>query len=159
MNRYKLIPALIISLLITLSGCSKFENAFNNPDQEPMPGKRISVLEKYSALTPDSIAASEPVELPTAWNNRFWPQTGGYPNHAMGQLELGENLKLAWDNYVGSYTVRNNPLLAQPIVIRNTVYTLNNQSEVSAYDLTTGERKWEVTILIPSLPGGAIKIE
>ncbi len=158
MNKYTIIPTVIVTLIIALSGCSKFENAFNDTGLAPLPGKRISVLEQNSsALIPNKEAAAEAVRLPAAWNNHFWPQTGGYPNHAMGQLELGSDLKFVWKKYIKSYATRGNPLISQPIVAKNTVFALNNKAELLAFDLKTGKSKWWVSTKSPDENGlGAI---
>ena len=75
---------------LTLAGCSAIDGMFTS-EEDPLGGERISVLELQQSLEPDSAALQgEPLTAPSAWQNEFWPQAGGYPNHAMQHLALAD---------------------------------------------------------------------
>ena len=134
---------------LLLSGCSGFEGVFGDKNLPPLPGERISILQLQQELTPNAALQKEPVILPEAWNNTFWPQAGGYPNHAMGQLMLGKNLKEAWSVSIGAGGGRRNPLIVQPIVAGGTVFTLDTDGRVTAFNFADGKQKWRVSSLPP----------
>src|ERR1700751_4742387 len=93
---------LLLAALTAIAACSKFDDLFSSDDhQPPLKGTRISVLQLQTQLVPNPELQQTPVALPAAWMNMFWPQAGGYPNHVMGQLSLGNDLKKAWDTSIG----------------------------------------------------------
>ncbi len=134
--------------LFALTACSSFEGMFRDKDQIPLPGQRISVLQLQQDLVPDATLQNQPLALPAAWSDDFWPQSGGYPNHAMGHLALGDGLKKVWSSDIGSGGDRRDPLIVQPIVADGVVYTLDTEAEVSAFKLSDGERKWRVNAAV-----------
>jgi outer membrane protein assembly factor BamB len=130
---------------LLLASCSLFENA---DEKIPLPGERVSVLELQKTLEPVGAApGAAGFSAPTPWKNEFWPQAGGYPNHAMQHPDLtsGE-LKEIWSADIGSGGNGNFPLLGQPVVFGKKIYVLDTESRVSAYDLETGEKIWSNTI-------------
>jgi len=158
MKNYKIINIYIfLILVITLSGCSALDGIFSDTGEPRLKGKRIAILNNQEKMQPDSDVFGEAISLPDAWVNKFWPQAGGYPDHSMGQLELGSNLKEIWHSNIGSGGSRRHPLLVQPIVANNTVYTLDSRSKLSAFDIKTGKKKWAVeTIYNDNKDSGAI---
>lgn len=135
---------LAIAGVAVLSGCSTMEKIFGNPPSDPLPGERLSVLQLQRDLVPDEAAALSEAYLPDAWENKFWPQAGGYPSHAMGHLALGSDLKRVWDVNIGRGGSRRHPLVAAPIAAEGNVYTLNTQGIVKSFDLAEGKRRWRV---------------
>jgi outer membrane protein assembly factor BamB len=136
---------LCCALLCMLSGCDKAKSLFSDEDNTPpLKGERISVLQLQKDLVADPALASQGVALPDAWVNKFWPQRGGYPNHALGQLSLGTALKPAWKAGIAAGD-RRTPLTAMPIVADSTVFALDGKGDLSAFDLGNGKRKWRVT--------------
>lgn len=131
--------------LFSLSACSSFEGVFRDKDQIPLAGDRISVLQLQQDLVPDATLQSQPFTLPAAWTDDFWPQSGGYPNHAMGHLTLGNGIKKVWSADIGSGGDRRDPLIVQPVVAAGVVYTLDTEANVSAFALADGKRKWRVS--------------
>ena len=68
---------------VSLTACG------SDTDKKPLSGERVSVLEMQKALEPDSTALdAQGFIAPEIWSNEFWPQNGGYPNHAMQNLAL-----------------------------------------------------------------------
>lgn len=132
---------LITSLsLLVLSGCSMFVNK----DDVPLEGERISILELQRSLEPDDPALQvQGLITPAPWRNEFWPQNGGYPNHSMQNLVLSEEpLEKIWSTDIGEGSSNQLPLNASPIVVDKFVYTLDAESQLSAFDKETGKKLW-----------------
>lgn len=127
--------------LSVLSSCSWFE-ADKKP---PLPGERISVLELQRNLEPaDTNLNAEGFVAPEQWKNEYWPQAGGYPNHAMQNLALNPGeLKKAWSADIGDGGDEKLPLTAQPVVFDGKVYTLDAGSNVRAFSLQDGKELWK----------------
>ncbi|MCE9508531.1 MAG: PQQ-binding-like beta-propeller repeat protein [Alphaproteobacteria bacterium] len=142
------IPALLLAMLL-LSGCSSFEGVFSGDKLPPLPGERISILQLQQELTPSAELQKTPIVLPVAWTNTFWPQAGGYPNHAMGHLTLGKDLKEVWSVSIGAGGDRRDPLIAQPVAADGMVFTLDTDARVTAFNLADGEQKWRVSTVPP----------
>lgn len=127
-----------------LSGCDKAKQMFSSDDMTPpLKGERISVLQLQGDLVPNPAYKDVRVSLPEPWINQFWPQRGGYPNHALGHLALSNGvLKRVWTADVGAGGDNRTPLTAVPIVAEKTVYALDTDGQISAFDLADGSRKW-----------------
>ncbi|MDD9899858.1 MAG: PQQ-binding-like beta-propeller repeat protein [Alphaproteobacteria bacterium] len=131
------------ALLLTLSACSNFAQ----DGKVPLEGERISVLQLQNDLLPDPALEQAELALPQAWTNRYWPQNGGYPNHAMGHLDLDAELKKAWEESVGKGGGRRAPLTSAPIVAEGLVFTIDTRGTVRAFDLKTGKSRWQQNVV------------
>lgn len=121
--------------------------ACDNDVDRVLPGERLSVLQLQTALAPSPQLSDVPVDLPEPWTNQFWPQAGGYPNHAMGHLALAPSFKKAWSSSIGAGGDRRRPLITSPIMAEGMVFTVDADGEVRAFDAKTGSRKWSVSIV------------
>lgn len=146
----KKLPLLIIlPALLLLGACSTVDNWFTSKDdQPPLKGTRISILQLQTQLVPNPAVQQTPVVLPDAWINAFWPQSGGYPTHTMGQLALGKDLKKAWSSSVGSGGDRRDPLITQPVVADGMVFTLDTDGDLTAFNVTDGSKKWRQSSIV-----------
>ena len=97
-------------------------------------------------LEPDPDLAKIAITLPAPVVNPDWPEAGGYPNHAMQHLSLPDRLTRAWRASTGEGVSRYTRVLAQPIVASGRVYAMDGAVEVSAYDVATGDRLWQVDL-------------
>lgn len=143
-----------------LSGCG-FLKASSGPKLE---GERISVLALDKKLEVDARIEEIEVMVPKPYVNEDWPQPGGYADHAMHHLALGETVKLAWKGDGGKGAGGSTRILAEPIIADGRAYVLDAQSGISALNLEDGGRIWrtvlkptgktdfEFTIWPPSLP-------
>jgi outer membrane protein assembly factor BamB len=82
------------------------------------------------------------VTLPPAVRNAAWPLAGGNPAHFMGHLQANERLGQAWRSDIGEGGGYRRKILAQPVVSGGTVFTMDSDAEVAAFDLGTGARRW-----------------
>ena len=143
----KLKPIVSYSLLflaaIVLTGC---DNYFGQNKAPSLSGKRISIMTQQRSIEPDSSAAGHKIVLPAPTPNNDWPQAGGYANHAMHHMRIGKALQERWSISVGRGTNDEERLMAQPIVAGNTLFSMDSETIVSAYNLKDGAEIWSVEL-------------
>ena len=115
-------------------------------EEATLPGERISVLSLDRQLEPDPALAKIPITLPPPVVNADWPESGGYPNHAMQHLSLPDRLSQAWKTSIGEGASRYTRVLSQPVVAKGRVYAMDGGVQVSALDAGTGNRLWQVDL-------------
>jgi outer membrane protein assembly factor BamB len=137
----------LAAVVFLLGACETYNKIVGDPVDPPLKGERISILQLQRELVPNAELEGRPVILPEAWTNQMWPQAGGYPTHAMGHLALKPSgLEKAWSSSIGDGGGTRDPITAVPVVADNTVFTLDTVGEVTAFDLSTGKKKWEVSV-------------
>lgn len=134
--------------LCLLTSCSSIGDMFSSDDKKPLPGERIPVLALEKQLEPESAELkAQGFIAPDPWKNEFWPQAGGYPNHAMQNLALSpDQLHVSWTANIGQGASRSLPLTAQPVVVDGKIFTLDTDSKLSALDAQSGKPLWSVSI-------------
>jgi outer membrane protein assembly factor BamB len=131
-------------LVLSLTACSSW---LGDKPKDPLPGERLSVMQLQKTLEPENTALKgEGFVAPAPWTNEFWPQVGGYSNHAMQHLELAPEPRKIWSIDIGSGSTKTNPLTAQPIIVDNRVYALDTDGQLSAFDAETGKRLWKIFV-------------
>ena len=141
MRFFKIAPALATSLAaaLLLTGCGIFED----DEEEPrIQGERISILDAENEIAPDRELAAREVRLPRPYVNLHWPQPGGAPGHAMYHLALPEGLGTAWRVDIGAGNDDDRPLLAQPVVAGEVVFTMDSDNTVRAFRTSSGRLLW-----------------
>ena len=108
----------------------------NAPDES----RRVPVLTREQALTVTE-GAAEVVDLPLAYVNDAWPQTGSTATHAMQHPEIG-GFSRAWRRSIGQGDGRNGRIRAQPVVEGGRVFAVDARGLVSAYDAERGNQIW-----------------
>ena len=129
---------LILSFL--LAGCS---GLFGGAKEVKLPGKRIEVLSSKASLKADARIRNLSISLPRPVVNSDWMQAGGQPNHSMHHLGASGPLSVLWKTDIGKGSDKEGQLLAQPVVAKGLVFTLDINAEVSAFNLKTGRRVWQ----------------
>jgi outer membrane protein assembly factor BamB len=144
--------AALVSALV-LAGCSdslpslpKLQDLNPFAEKEvPLPGKRVSVLQREDAGN-ELAAASKPIGLPPPRLNDSWSQPGGVPSNAPGHLAIGGGPKSAWSADAGTGSSFYGKLTASPIVYFNRVYTLDAAGKVSAFNVSGGSAVWRIPL-------------
>lgn len=131
-------------LACLLAACNPFGGS--DDDGPRLPGERISVLELERTLEADPRIADLDVGLPRPYANPEWPQAGGYANHAMHHLALGESISRAWRADVGRGSDKDSRILASPVAAEGLVFAMDARAKVSAFDATNGRRRWRVSL-------------
>jgi outer membrane protein assembly factor BamB len=132
---------LLIAAAAVLGACDSTKAIFADK-KTPLPGKRISVLNLEHSLRPDPQLNALQIRVPKPYDNTAWPAAGGYPDHAMYHLALGDKLERAWRADAGDGASRYGRVVAQPVVANGRVYTMDAQDVVSAFDEKNGNRLW-----------------
>jgi len=112
--------------------------------QEPLPGRRISVLkadEKGGVSGPE---ATGPIVLPPAMANASWSQPGGVASNAPGHLAIGDALHTLWTADAGEGSSKRQRLTAIPIVYGNKIYTMDSEGTIRATSGSDGAKLWSV---------------
>ncbi len=133
-------------LVLTLGGCTNPTKWFEKGKEPPLPGDRISVLLHQRTLRPDPKLANVRIVLPAPAPNDDWPQSGGYPNHAMHHMQVPETLNEAWSVDIGAGSGGEERLVSSPVVGDGRVYVIDSASMVSAYATADGKRLWEAEL-------------
>lgn len=148
-----LAPAILVA--IGLGGCGgslpslpKISelNPFAEKEQ-PLPGKRIPVMQARDSLGAELAAADKPVVLPPPRANENWTQPGGEPNNSPGHLELNGSLRRAWSADVGTGSSSKGKLTASPVVYGGRVFTLDATARVTALSASSGSAIWRVSLV------------
>ena len=126
---------------LTLAGCSMFDNLFSDK-KTLLPGKREAVFVDRRGLIVDEGAPK--VVLPPAVRNGAWPQAGGNPSHLMGHLAANDRLSEVWKVDIGEGGGYRKIIMAQPVVLNATVFTMGSDAKVSAFALADGKRRWRI---------------
>jgi len=135
---------------VALAGCSK---SFFEPEEQRIPGERIPILLLEQKLKPNVEAVT--IRLPRPQVNAAWPQAGGYPNHAMHHLAIGDAPKEVWSSSIGSGADSESRLVSQPVVSGKHIYAVDVEGRVSAFEVETGDRVWRTNIT-PEDEDGAV---
>jgi outer membrane protein assembly factor BamB len=138
--------AVLAALLALLGGCDALTNVtsdlFSEVNKEKLKGDRVSVLSLDRRLEPDPALAAVTVRLPRPVMNADWPQSGGYPSHAMQHLVLDGALKRLWTASVGEGESRYGAVLSQPVMAGGRIYALDGRDVVIALDAKSGREQW-----------------
>ncbi len=112
--------------------------------QEPLPGRRISVLKADEKGTVSGPEATGPIVLPPAMANASWSQPGGVASNAPGHLAIGDALHTLWTADAGEGSSKRQRLTAIPIVYGNKIYSMDSEGTVRATSGSDGSKLWSV---------------
>lgn len=148
MKRHILIYALFLS-----AGLAACDTGWLGDDKErpPLPGERISVLDFGKDLRPEETGSIASFAAGDMWQNDTWPQAGGYPSHAMQNLALStKQLQKIWTASIGQGTRSKLPLTAQPVVAGKSIFTLDTDATLSAFNTDDGKKRWSLDVRDPN---------
>ena len=132
--------------LVLLNGCEMMDSVFPDDDEVRLPGERISVLLHERTLKPDPKVADAKILLPKPSMNASWPQSGGYANHAMHHIAVGEVLAPLWKVDIGVGADEETPIVSAPIIAGGRVFAMDAETTVSAFEAKTGSLLWKVEL-------------
>lgn len=142
--------AVLVGAGVALTGCG----GASKKDKERLKGERIPVLTYEQALEPDPRIQDVQVALPDPIQNKDWPQGSGYPNHAMQHLALADAPKKVWSVSIGDGSTDRKQLTETPVVGGGNLYVIDTDAVVSAFDATTGKKRWSSTIKVAKQASG-----
>ncbi|MEO5337378.1 MAG: PQQ-binding-like beta-propeller repeat protein [Magnetospirillum sp. WYHS-4] len=138
----RIVP-LISLVALAVAGCDWFKDT---DKKAKLPGERISVLAHERTLNPDQGTQGVEIMLPAPSPNDSWPLAGGFANHAMHHIQVGDSLRQAWKSSVGTKANDEMRIVAPPIVAEGKVFALDSETRVTALDAKTGDRLWRVDL-------------
>ncbi len=125
---------------LALAGCSWFDDLFAE-NKAMLPGKREAIVVDRRGLVVNEHMPK--VVLPPVVRNAAWPQSGGNPAHLMGHLAANDRLTEVWKAEIGAGGGYREIIMAQPVVLNGTVFTMDSAASVSAFSLASGQRLWQ----------------
>jgi outer membrane protein assembly factor BamB len=125
-----------------LGGCETFDSIFGERRERFEGERRAVVTVPERTLEADNAAQGAAVVLPPPAPRADWPQQGGDAAHAGGHPALGGTLARAWSSGFGSGTAYRRRLAAGPVAGAGMVFAADASSDVFAFDLATGSRRW-----------------
>ncbi|HER26410.1 MAG TPA: pyrrolo-quinoline quinone, partial [Rhodospirillales bacterium] len=149
-------PAMAVAALIVLAGCESLTEPgglFGDDAKIPLAGERISVLLNQRSLSPEPELAGKNIVLPAPTPNASWPQAGGYANHAMHHITVGDNLTALWQADAGAGASDEVRLIGSPVVSGGRVFAMDSATAVSAFDANTGRQMWRRPLTPPEEQG------
>lgn len=139
--------AVVIGLAVSVSACAgdgptlpKLSEL--NPfaeKQQPLPGRRVALVQQTDSISTNLAEASEPVVLPPQRANDSWSQPGGEATNAPGHLALTGAPRQAWSASAGEGSSKSGRILASPIIYDGRIYTLDAAGTVSSFALSGGK--------------------
>lgn len=154
MNRRGIRVWIFAAAAIALAGCSQIDDLLGNKDGPKLPGARIPVLLAIDAVQADPGISDLAVLLPRPLTNDSWPQQGGFPNHAMHHLALGDAPRAIWSADAGAGSDDDAPILSGPVTSGGVVYTMDADANVAAHSASDGRLIWRVDIEPPGEDDG-----
>ena len=148
--------AFVLSLaLVGLAACSSggvgsfISNTFGGDDDagETLDDDgRISILSFEQTLEIDAPAQAA-VQLPTAYVNTSWTQTGGFETHTLHHPEASGPLIKEWSRSIGKASSTTAWIGAQPVIDNGIIFVIDGRQRVSALDIANeGRTLWSVRL-------------
>lgn len=151
-------PLAVLAAAAALSACataSRIGDAVWPLGDDPAPQQtapqdgRVPILTFEQLLTPDPELVARGVIVPAPSPGGDWSQPGGNPANAPVALQGAETLSVAWRQTIGQGSNRRERLSAPPVIVGDTVYVLDANQTVQAFDANNGDRRWSRNIRRP----------
>lgn len=122
--------------------------------QQPLPGRRVPVIERTDSIGTNLADASHPILIPAPQLNESWAQPGGEPTNAPGHLALSSTSpRQVWSASAGTGSSKSARVMAAPIVYGGRVYALDAEGVLSSFNLTGG-KSFQVSTIPEGESGG-----
>lgn len=129
-----------VAIAALLGGCSVIGG--KHKPTTPTVGNRTPILSHVTNdATPDPSLASVSVVLPPAETNADWQTAGGTASKNPGHLALGDSPARAWTVSIAGTSAKAR-LAAAPVVGNGTLYVVDTEGAVNAFDAATGGKRW-----------------
>ncbi|GMN12231.1 PQQ-like beta-propeller repeat protein [Altererythrobacter sp. MTPC7] len=148
-NKTRAMVAGLLSVSLTACAGGLFGGGDDTKDT-PTLGERKPVLSRIDqAAQVDPALAGVSVVLPPARTNTEWTQAGGNASKSNGHLTLSDTPQKAWTAQIAGSSNRKR-LGAAPVVGNNTLFSIDTDGTVHAFDAQTGARRWQTRMDVPS---------
>lgn len=126
-----------VASLLLLGACTK---------KELPVGTRISVLTTSTAIKPDVADGAAHIKI-AGTSGENWLQKESNAQHIMPNAKVSTDFQKQWKSDFGTGSSKREVLLARPLIKGNTVYTLDAEGRLSAFNITDGENLWQVELI------------
>lgn len=133
-----------LAALALLGGCGIFKGGDGKPKTAVL-GERIPVLSIEADAAIDPSIVNLPVEVPPPDANANWPQPGGNPSKAIGDVALSAQPTRAWTARLAGARAGAR-LAAPPVVANGRVYVMDTTATVRAIDAQSGAVAWSAQL-------------
>jgi len=143
--------ALLPLLLAGLGACSSIGiGGKGDSNSTPTVGNRTPILSRISnEVKPDPTLANISVVLPPAQDNAEWAQAGGNAAKSAGHLGLGDAPVRVWTaDIAGTSATRR--LATAPVIGGGSLFVVDTQGTVHAFDAATGAKRWQHAVEVVS---------
>lgn len=131
-------PLALLALGFGLSGCGYWlgeEEVILEGDRVPLREARI-----------DDTQVGGTARLPQPRSMAAWPQLGGSQSRSVGHIAGDIRLNRVWTASIGAGSDSESRVTAPPVSDGRRLYALDAAAQVTALDLTTGDRAWEADL-------------
>ena len=143
--------AVLPLLLAGLAACSSIGlGGDDDDDGTPTVGNRTPILSRIgNEVKADPTLASVAVVLPPSQVNTDWTQAGGNAAKSAGHVSLGDAPVRVWTaDIAGASSTRR--LATAPVIGGGTLFVVDTQGAVHAFDAATGAKRWEHRVEVTS---------
>ncbi|WP_347303387.1 PQQ-binding-like beta-propeller repeat protein [Croceibacterium sp. TMG7-5b_MA50] len=138
---------LALPLLSLLAACGIFGG--DDGPRTPTVGNRTPILSRVSQVVEaDEALAGTPVVLPAQAPTPDWPQPGGNAAKSPGHAALSAAPTRVWDVQIAGSTNRRR-LAASPVVGGGSLFVVDTDGVVHAFDAASGAVRWTHRIEVP----------
>jgi outer membrane protein assembly factor BamB len=134
----------VVFTAIALGACDTISSLFDEEDDDPFEGQRVSVLALDPVPEADPRIQDLIVRLPPPQATIHWPQLGGFPDHAMHHLLTDGPLEEIWSAGIGEGSSDEFQLAAIPVVANGQIYAMDAEGQVSSFAVADGEELWQI---------------
>ncbi len=126
-----------IASVLILGACTK---------KELPVGTRISVLTASTAIKPDVADGASYIKI-AGLSDEEWLQKEANARHVLPNVKVSTDFKKQWKADFGTGSSKRDVLLAKPLIKNGTVYTLDAEGRLSAFNLADGQDLWQVELI------------
>lgn len=141
--RRRLAAAVVAAGIAPLAGGCSTLDVWLGEAEVPLPGERLPVSERNDVL---EVGEATPVTIPAPSANPSWSQPGGNAANAPVHLATSASLRRDWATSTGNGSSSYGRLTASPIVVADTVFTIDATASVTATSAQSGKRVWRVSL-------------
>ncbi|MEO0882716.1 MAG: PQQ-binding-like beta-propeller repeat protein [Pseudomonadota bacterium] len=147
--RSTIVKSMILGIcFISLTACSIFDFGRERRAAEEAEDKagRIALAIGDQPIEADPEMVDVSVILPLPTTRLDWPQAGARPNKVVGHVAAAENFEVEWRVRAADGSDRQRALASPPVATRDTIFLIDGEQTVKAFDLETGNRKWSIRL-------------
>lgn len=126
-----------IASVLILGACTK---------KELPVGTRVSVLAASTAIKPDVADGASYIKI-AGLSDKEWLQKEANAQHVLPNAKVSTDFQKQWKADFGTGSSKRDVLLAKPLIKNGTVYTLDAEGRLSAFNLADGQDLWQVELI------------